>query len=231
MARGKDGKPAASAQKAGKPQGEPKKGRARAPRLDPQLRRQAILAAALAEFGERGFTSARMEDVAARAGVAKGTVYLYFEDKKALFEGLVREAIDPVLGLMERQLAGFPGTTRQLLEMFIGHVVTQVVETPRRDLVRLMIGEGERFPDLADFYFDEVVARGLRLLRAINERALARGEITSDIGLRFPQLFIAPLLVAVTWEGLFGRHEPLDVPGMLNAHVELILRGLGWRET
>lgn len=204
--------------------------RRRAPRLDPQERRRAILDAALAVFAEKGFAGARMDDVAVRAGVAKGTLYLYFEDKKALFEGLVRDAADPILGALEGQVAQFPGSTRDLLVLVFGHIVAEAVESPRRHLVKLMIGEGERFPELADFYYREVVKRGLDLLRAINARALERGEITSDAGLRYPQLLIAPVLVAATWEGLFARNAPLDARDMLMTHAEMVLRGLGWRQ-
>lgn len=203
--------------------------RVRAARLDPAARRAAILAAALAVFAEKGFAGARMEDVAAQAGVAKGTLYLYFEDKRALFEGLIREAADPILAALETQVAHFEGSTLELLGLVFGHVVTEAVESPRRHLIKLMIGEGERFPDIADFYYHAVVRRGLELLRTINARALERGEITSDAGLRYPQLLIAPVLVAVVWEGLFARHQALDVRDMLMTHAELVLRGLGWR--
>lgn len=218
------------------PPGEAESGRAvpptrpRARRLDPEARRRAILDAALIVFAENGYAGARMDDVAARAGVAKGTLYLYFEDKKALFQGLVHDAADPILGAMEERVASFEGDTRELLMLVFSHVAAQVVHSPRRHLVKLMMGEGERFPELADFYYREVVSRGIALLRSINARALARGEITSDAGLRFPQLIIAPLLVAVMWESLFARNEPLDTREMLMTHVDLVLRGLGWRE-
>ncbi|MBB3771432.1 AcrR family transcriptional regulator [Angulomicrobium tetraedrale] len=204
--------------------------RRRAERLEPAQRRRVILDAALAVFAESGFAAARMQDVAARAGIAKGTLYLHFEDKAALFEGLVRDAVDPVLGTMERELAAYTGSTRDFLTLLFRHLAQEAVHSPRRHIIRLMLGEGERFPALADFYYREVVARGLDLLRAINARALQRGEITSDAGLRFPQLLVAPLLVAAVWEGLFRRTEPLDVSAMLDAHAEVVLRGLGWRE-
>lgn len=208
----------------------PVAGRARGRRVDREDRRRAILDAALTVFAETGFTGARMDAVAQRAGVAKGTLYLYFKDKEALFEGLIHEAADPVLGAMERRLASFEGSTREFLSLLFAHLIEEAVNSPRRHIIRLMLGEGERFPKLSDFYYREVVSRGLGLLRALNARALERGEITSDAGLRFPQLMIAPLLVATVWEGLFEKNEPLDVRGMLEAHAEVTLRGLGWRE-
>ncbi|MCK0198801.1 TetR/AcrR family transcriptional regulator [Ancylobacter sp. 6x-1] len=199
-------------------------------RPDAAARRQAILDAALAVFAEKGFAGARMEDVARRAGTAKGTLYLHFKDKAALFEGLVRTAADPVLGMMEAQVAQFPGSTRDLLVLLFARLHGEIICTPRRHIVRLLIGEGERFPELADFYFRTVVARGQDLLRAINARALARGEITSDAALRFPQLIIGPFLTAVIWIDLFERSEPLDAEAMLAAHIDVVLRGLGWRD-
>jgi AcrR family transcriptional regulator len=205
--------------------------RRRARKAEPEERRRAILDAALAVFTEAGYAGARMQDVAVRAGVAKGTLYLYFEDKAALFEGLVREATNPILGAMEARLAGFDGSTRDFITVLFAHLTSEAVHSPRRHIVRLLMGEGERFPELAEFYYREVVARGLNLLREVNARALARGEITSDAGMRFPQLMIAPMLVALLWEGTFQRLAPLDTRGMLEAHVEVLLRGLGWQET
>lgn len=199
-------------------------------RPDAEARRRAILDAALEIFAEHGFTGARMEDVARRAGIAKGTLYLYFKDKTALFEGLVHDAADPILGKLERDFATFEGSTLDFLKLLFQHIRTEAVASPRRHIIRLMLAEGERFPAIADFYYREVVARGLSLLRAINARALERGEISSDAALRYPQLIIAPVLIAAVWDGLFGRHETLDLEGMFAAHVELVLRGLGWRE-
>lgn len=199
-------------------------------RPDAAARRRAILDAALEVFAEHGFTGARMEDVARRAGIAKGTLYLYFEDKTALLEGLVHDAADPILGTLEREFAAFEGSTRDFLLLLFQHIRTEAVLSPRRHIIRLMLAEGERFPGIADFYYREVVSRGLNLLRAINARALERGEISSDAALRFPQLVIAPVLIAAVWDGLFGRHEALDLPGMFSAHAELMLRGLGWRD-
>lgn len=203
---------------------------ARHRRPDATERRRAILDAALDVFAEHGFNGARMEDVARRAGIAKGTLYLYFKDKTALFEGLVHDAADPIFARLEGEFATFQGSTRDFLLLLFQHIQTEVLSSQRRHIVRLMLSEGERFPVIADFYYREVVSRGLDLLRAINARALEKGEIVSDAALRFPQLIIAPVLLAASWEGLFGRHEPLDLPGMFTAHAEMVLRGLGWRD-
>ena len=184
-------------------------------------RRQAIIDAAFDEFIDRGYSATRLDDVASRAGVAKGTIYLHFKDKQALFEELVRTALVPLIG----RLASPPavgGSIRAALENFAENFVNEVVTTRRGAIVRLIMAEGPRFPDLADFYYREVVSRGLAGMRALIELAIQRGEIKQH-GLKdFPQIVVAPAMVAVIWQGLFGRHAPLDATAMLRVHLDLI---------
>lgn len=193
-------------------------------------RRRVILDAALAVFAAHGFAGARLDDVARRAGVAKGTLYLHFADKDALFRGLIEDHLTPVLVDADALIAAFPGTTRDLLGLLIELLTQRVLEAPVQALLRLMIAEGPRFPELAAFYHRQVVTRGLALIRQIVERGLARGEISSDTAARFPQLVIAPAILAVVWNSMFGAFDPLDVRQLLAAHRDLLLRGLGWRE-
>jgi AcrR family transcriptional regulator len=184
-------------------------------------RRQAIVEAALDTFIEQGFAATRLDDVAKRAGVAKGTIYLHFKDKQALFEELVRSAIVP---LASRLTAPPPptGSIRAVLENFADNFVREVTTTRRGAIVRLVIAEGPRFPAIADFYYREVISRGLAGMRALIELGIARGEIRAQ-GLRdFPQIVIAPAMVAVIWQGLFARHAPLDATAMLRVHLDLI---------
>jgi AcrR family transcriptional regulator len=184
-------------------------------------RRQAIIDAAFDEFIDRGYAAARLDDVAKRAGVAKGTIYLHFKDKQALFEELVRTAIVPLIGrLAAPPVAG--GSIRSALENFAENFVKEVVTTRRAAIVRLIVAEGPRFPDLADFYYREVVSRGLAGMRALIELAIARGEIRQRELARFPQLMIAPAIVAVIWKSLFERHSPLDAIAMFRVHLDLI---------
>ena len=184
-------------------------------------RRQAIIEAAFETFIEQGFAATRLDDVAKRAGVAKGTIYLHFKDKQALFEELVRSAIVP---LASRLMAPPPatGSIRAVLESFAENFVREVTTTRRGAIVRLVIAEGPRFPAIADFYYREVVSRGLAGMRALIDLGIARGEIRQP-GLRdYPQIVIAPAMVAVIWEGLFARHAPLDATAMLRVHLDLI---------
>src|SRR5436190_18148676 len=173
-------------------------------------RREKILAAALEEFSARGFAATRLDDVARRAGVAKGTIYLYFRDKESLFQELVRTMLSPVVGALEAApMADLPA--RAVAETIADLFVREIFGTRRKDVIRLIIAEGPRFPKLAEFYYREVIERVIAATRALMTRAVARGELRSDALARFPQLLIAPGLVAIVWSALFGRFEPLDV--------------------
>lgn len=191
-------------------------------KIDAAARRQAILDAALTVFAERGYEAARLDDMAAKAGVAKGTLYLYFKDKEALFEALVRGAVSPILG-QASAAAAMPGMKAAgVLELFFALFQKEVLGTNRKLLLRLIISEGPRFPALAEFYYREVVSQGLKLMRTVARNAVASGEFTSDAAARFPQLIVAPLLMAAIWDSMFSRLDPLDVPGLLQAHRELL---------
>ena len=183
-------------------------------------RREAILAAALDEFSSRGFEAARLDDVAKRAGVAKGTIYLYFRDKENLFQELIRAMLVPLIGTIEALGATdmpIGALSEQIVELF----VREVYETRRKDVIRLMISEGRRFPKLAEFYYREVLSRIIAAVRALLRRAAARGEVPEGL-VEFPQIIAAPGLVAIIWSGLFERFEPLDVRKMMKTYVELL---------
>jgi AcrR family transcriptional regulator len=189
--------------------------------LGAEQRREAIIAAAYDEFVARGFAATRLDDVAARAGVAKGTIYLYFKDKEALFQELVRTALVPLI----EQLAQPPqpgGSARAMLEHFADTFVREVAGTRRGEILRLIIAEGARFPALSEFYYREVVARGLAGLQRLIAYGLASGEIGNADLARFPQLVVAPAMVAIIWQGLFARYAPLDAAAMLKTHLDLL---------
>jgi AcrR family transcriptional regulator len=184
-------------------------------------RRAAIVEAAMEEFIARGFAATRLDDIAKRAGVAKGTIYLHFKDKESMFEELVRTVIVPVVA----QLTALPpptGSVRDLIEAFAGNFLRQVVGTRRGDLVRLIVAEGPRFPAVADFYYREVVSRGIAGMRTLIELGIARGEIREKGLAHYPQILVAPAIIAVIWQSLFARHAPLDAQDMLRVHLDLI---------
>ena len=184
-------------------------------------RRQAIIEAAMEEFISRGFAATRLDDIAKRAGVAKGTIYLHFKDKESMFEELIRTAIVPLVGRMQGPLPT-GGTVRDLIEAFALNFIHEVVTTRRGDIVRLIVAEGPRFPSIADFYYREVVSKGLAGMRAMVELGIARGEIKNANLAKFPQIMVAPALIAVIWQSLFARHAPLDAIEMFRTHLDLI---------
>jgi AcrR family transcriptional regulator len=184
-------------------------------------RRQAIIEAAMEEFISRGFAATRLDDVAKRAGVAKGTIYLHFKDKESMFEELIRTAIVPLVGRMQ----GPPpagASVRDLVEAFALNFIHEIVSTRRGDIVRLIVAEGPRFPAIADFYYREVVSKGLAGMRAMIEFGIARGEIKNTNLAKYPQIMVAPALIAVIWQSLFAKHAPLDAVEMFRTHLDLI---------
>jgi AcrR family transcriptional regulator len=198
------------------PAGEPSRNPAAA------ARRAAILDAALHVFAEHGYESARLDEVAARAGVAKGTLYLYFKDKEDLFEAMVRSAVAPIMGQMGHLATAPDVKAVDVLRMFYTLFQKEVLGTDRKLVLRLIMSEGPRFPRIAEFYYREVVSHGIAVMQAVARRAVETGEFSNDAAARFPQLIIAPLLMAVTWDGLFGRQHPLDMPKLLDAHLGLL---------
>ncbi len=186
-------------------------------------RRAAILAAALDVFSEKGFAAARLDDVAQKAGVAKGTIYLYFPDKEALFEALLLGLASPVL----QRIAALSTDPALPASAILGGILavfqTEIIGTNRERLMRLIIAEGPRFPKIAEFYHREIISKGREIIRAIVTRGYERGELPSDAMAKFPQLFFAPLLTAVLWRSLFSQFDPLDVNAMIECHRKLML--------
>ena len=187
---------------------------------------RAIQAAALDVFAAKGFSAARLDDIAAAAGIAKGTIYLYFKSKDELFEAIVKSTIGVTLGHVEQAVAASPAPASQLLRL-VGQAIAGALDDPdRKRVVHLVLSEGARFPAIADFYHREIIARGMALVRAIVAKGRASGEFISDEPARFPQLVIAPAVVAVMWSVIFARIEPLDAHALIEAHFDLLTRAL-----
>ncbi len=189
-------------------------------------RMRTIRAAALDVFAAEGFAAARLDDVARAAGVAKGTIYLYFKSKEDLFEAIVKSTIGVVLANFEQAVTASPAPASELLRM-MGKVLANAIEDgDRRRVLHLVLSEGARFPAIADFYHREIISRGIGLMRAIIAKGIDSGEFKSDELARFPQLAMAPVLVAVIWAVVFERIETLDARAMLEAHFDLLLRAI-----
>lgn len=186
-----------------------------------------IVEAARAEFVDRGFSAARIDAIAERAGVSKGLVYVYFPSKEALFEAVIRSAVVPVLDGAAALIAADPETPApDQLRMVVGTAYRELVKTERRRLLHMIIAEGPRFPELARFYHGEVVSKGRALLRALIARGVARGEFRASALADYPEIVLAPALLAAMWKLLFEPFEPVDTDAFMAAHLDVMLRGL-----
>ncbi|HEX5079794.1 MAG TPA: TetR/AcrR family transcriptional regulator [Geminicoccaceae bacterium] len=186
-----------------------------------------ILAAALASFAERGFAATRLEDVAGRAGISKGTLYLYFKGKEELFEAVVRATLLPSIERVEALAATFEGPSAQLLERLL-LAFAGVVDSRTGALPKLVIAEAGNFPDLARFYLNEVIRRGLRLIGAILRRGIARGEFRAVDVDHAVFCVVAPMLLGALWKNSLEAYDdaPMDTQALARVHLDLLLRGL-----
>ncbi|MBI1207880.1 MAG: TetR family transcriptional regulator [Azospirillum sp.] len=194
-----------------------------------QARPSEILAAALDVFAERGFAAARLDDVAARAGISKGTLYLYFPDKAALFKALVREAILPNLDQAEAALASHTGSAEALLRALVRRFLAVLLDQRLIAVPKLVIGESGNFPELAEFYLNEVIRRGKSLFAQVIERGIAAGEFRAVPAAVAAPLVIAPVLFTAIWKSTFEPHDPgnrFDAEAFLDLHLDLLLHGL-----
>jgi AcrR family transcriptional regulator len=214
--------PGSKKAKVGRPRTRPLARKPATPREERAAeRRQAILDAALAEFSASGFEATRLDDVARRAGVAKGTLYLYFRDKETMFQELVRSALRPIVDVTIASPP--PGMKlRDLAEMLLGTFVREVLNTQRKTIIRLVLAEGPRFPKLAEFYWREVLSRAVPALSATIANAIDDNETRHRALTQFPQLLVAPGLVAILWGSLFDRFAPLDAQALLRAHLDAL---------
>jgi AcrR family transcriptional regulator len=176
---------------------------AKAPRPQPlraeksAARRAAILKAALDEFCEKGFAATRVEDVAARAGVAKGTIYLNFKDKQALFEELIRSTLGAHIARLEAVRLESGQRMRDTIEAIFLPMIEAARAGRLGELMRLMIAESGHFPHLAEFYYREVLARAMSAIRRLAREAIREGELAGEQLVRFPQIIGAPVVVTL----------------------------------
>jgi AcrR family transcriptional regulator len=186
-----------------------------------------ILEAALDCFAERGFAATRLEDVAARAGVTKGTAYLYFKNKEELFKAVVSRYLVPAIEQFEAA-ARAPEPVSEQLASIAAMFVENIYNTRFSALPKLVVSEASNFPELARFYLDEVVDRGRRLLTSLLRRGIASGEFRKVDVEHTVYCVIAPLVFSALWKHSLGPFDakPLDAAALVRCHVELLLRGL-----
>lgn len=200
----------------------------------PKWRRRAearpaeIVRAAYDVFSEKGFAAARLDDIAAQAGVSKGALYLYFETKQDIFEAVVRDAVAPNIGAIEQFALHFPGTFEQLIRMMIPRVAELADKSNLGRVVKMVIGESGNFPEIARVWHDDVVARAIGLLTGIIERAQARGEVRAGDARCHALSLMGPMLAAVIFRETFVPvgAKPFDIPSLMQQHLETVLPGM-----
>ncbi len=192
-------------------------------------RPQELLAAALDQFVERGYAATRLEDVAKRAGVSKGTLYLYFTNKEELFKAVVRANIVATIGEAEQDVAGHDGDSAELLGTLLMRWWTEIWATPLGGITKLMLAEGNNFPELAQFYNEEVVSRGSLLITQVLTRGIARGEFRPVDPVVMTRVLIAPILMLMMWTHSYM--PTCDMPEVtpqdfMQTFISTTLRGL-----
>jgi AcrR family transcriptional regulator len=193
-----------------------------------------LLAAALDLFVERGYANTRLDDVAARAGVSKGTLYLYYANKEDLLKAVVRAGlISPLLEARE-VIARFPGTSAELLGLVVHGWWERIGRSALSGIPKLILAEARNFPEIARFYFEEVVQPGQATMAEVIQRGIDRGEFRKVDAMHAAHLLTAPFLLIGSWRTSMvdpdsaGREDPrfLDAPALLELHLDMLLRGL-----
>lgn len=194
--------------------------------LQKEARRVAIIDAALEAFTSQGFTATKLDEVAERAGIGKGTIYLYFNSKENLFEEVVRHNMFPVRDAAESFVAGFTGSASDLLRTHLRNVYSSM-NNPKIPLLMAMIfGEGLRFPSISSFFFKEVISHSQAMMRDIIRRGVDSGEFRADAADIPSQLLVSPALVGATWNLQFQEQAPLDMNAYIESHIDFVLRAL-----
>ena len=187
-----------------------------------------IVAAAQAVFAEKGFAAARLEDIAARAGVSKGALYLYFETKTDLFRAVVQDAVAPNFDAVRRGLEAFEGPFPQLVTLVFGRIALIIGQAELGSVAKMVIGESRNFPDLARVWHEAIVSRVLATFVAVIERAQARGEVRAGNARLFAIQLVSPVLMAALWTEVFAPigAEPIPLEALFAQHAETMLRGM-----
>jgi len=187
-----------------------------------QDRPHEITAAAFDAFAEKGFAGTRVDDVAKRAGVSKGLLYLYFKTKEELFKAVVKSV---VIRRVDRLIESVQ-TTKLSSEDFIrGPLLSflkQIPGSPVAIVIRLLISEGPRHPDLVDFYYENVVAKALASISGFVERGVTRGEFRQSAVSDLPHLVLAPVMLSIIW-GIIFSAKKLDTDTLIETQIDMIL--------
>lgn len=181
-----------------------------------------IAEAAFDVFSEHGYAGARVDDVAKRAGVSKGLLYLYFRTKEELFKAVVMRVISPKMDALIERLSASEQSAEQLLRGPLQQFMQQLPRSRARVVIKLMISDGAKHPDLVDFYWETVASKGLALISSIIERGVANGEFRKTAVSEQPQLVVAPMIVATVWRIIFADRS-LDTDQLVSTHIDMLV--------
>ena len=185
-------------------------------------RPQEITAAAFAAFAEKGYSATKVEEVARRAGVSKGLLYLYFKTKEELFKAVIRSVVAPRVDELTRTLDSSDLGAEAFIRGPLLAFMQRLPGSRASIVIRLMISEAPKHPDLVDYYWDNVASRGLAALRQLLERGVASGEFRESAVTELPQLFVAPVMMSIVWGTVFAERS-LDTDKLIETHVDMIL--------
>jgi AcrR family transcriptional regulator len=185
-------------------------------------RPQEITEAAFAAFAEKGFTATKVEEVARRAGVSKGLLYLYFKTKEELFKAVIRNVVTPRVDELTRTLDDSELGAEAFIRGPLLAFMQRLPGSPASVVIRLMISEAPKHPDLVEYYWDNVASRGLAALRRLLERGVENGEFRRTAVNELPQLFVAPVMMSIVW-GIVFADRSLDTDKLIETHVDMIL--------
>ena len=191
-------------------------------------RPREICAAALEVFAEKGFAAAKLDEIAKRAGVSKGTLYLYFNDKEALFRAVVRDTVAPNIDAVRAAVIGADVPFEQAVRMFLGRFAEMSTQMPVWAVAKLVIGESRNFPELAKVWHDQVASRALMMLAGLIESAQKRGEVRDGDPRLHAFSLVGPMLMGVLWRETLepAGGVPLNLEALAGQHAETVLTGL-----
>ena len=193
-----------------------------------EARPSELLAAALELFVEKGFAATRLEDVASRAGVAKGTLYLYYENKEALFKAVIQEGVIPVIVENEAIAAQHRGSNFDLMQILLANWWIKIGQTAYAGIPKLMVAEARNFPEIAQYYYENVISRGRRLVGTALTRGMDSGEFRRMDVETTIDVVIAPILMLLIWRYSLAccQSDTSDPRHYLQIHLDLLRQGL-----
>ena len=191
-------------------------------------RPREICAAALEVFAEKGFAAAKLDEIARRAGVSKGTLYLYFKDKEQLFRAVVRDSIAPNVAAITSAISAMDAPFADVVRMFLAGFAEREARLPLGAVAKMVIGESRNFPELARVWHDEVASKAIGALAAAIERAQRRGEVRNGDPRLFAFSLMGPMVLGALWRATLvpAGGEPLDLPALARQHANTVLEGL-----